>query len=388
MRSLVNATGMSFHRYAYDDIDWNLRMFGLVGPRGVGKTTLLLQRAKELAAQIGDGWANRVLYLSVDNIYFSGKSLVEQTDEFVRDGGAHLFIDEVHKYASWSRELKQIYDTHPDLHVAFTGSSVLDIRMGEADLSRRAPIYTMQGLSFREYLALFHGIETRPLTLEEILTTSPTIDALPHPLPLFKDYLTRGYYPFATDSQFETELLQVVSQTLEVDIPQFMGINALTSRKLKKLLTIIAQSVPFKPSMEKIAKMVNISRNDLGNYFAHMERAGLISQLLNEPNGIMSLGKVEKVYLDNPNMAYALSGETANIGNIRETFFFNQMRVRNVVTSSKLSDFRIGGKTFEVGGKKKGTRQIEEAEDGYVVRDDVEQGHGRILPLWTFGMNY
>ncbi len=373
-----------FHRYMYNIIDWQERMFGLVGPRGVGKTVLFLQYMKQHQEEGG------LFYVSADNTYFSNHSLVELADQFSKEGGRHLFIDEVHKYPNWSQELKQIYDTHPDMKVSFTGSSVLDITKGESDLSRRAPIYKMQGLSFREYLAMFHGIIDVPiLSLDEIIENKPfVIKDTPHPLPLFKEYLQKGYYPFAKDNLFSVKMNQIINLTMEVDIPQFANMNASTGRKLKKLMSIIAVSVPFKPIMDKISKMINVSRNDLSDYFLYMENAGMIAQVRDATNGIMGLGKVEKVYLDNPNLIYVLGEDFSNIGNIRETFFFNQIRVRNKITISKQSDFEINGITFEIGGKNKGQKQIENLKNAFIVKDDIEYGSGNIIPLWMFGLNY
>ena len=371
-----------FQRYMYDRINWNDRMFGLVGPRGVGKTILFLQYIKQNIDR------ERILYISADSTYFATHSLVDVADEFSKEGGRHLFIDEVHKYANWSRELKQIYDTHPDLKIAFTGSSILDINKGEADLSRRAPIYYMQGLSFREYLAMFHKIKVPVYRLDDILDNRAAIADVQHPLPLFRHYLQKGYYPFSSDSRFEVELNQVINFTRDVDIPQFARMNASTGQKLKKMLGIVAESAPFKPVMDKIAKMISVSRNDIGDYFYYMERAGMLGQLRNSSGGIMGLGKVEKIYLDNTNLAYILGGEATNIENIRETFFFNQMRVNHKVLSSDVSDFKIDNCTFEVGGKSKGKKQLVGVENGFVVKDDIEYGSGNVVPLWAFGLNY
>ena len=373
---------VDFQRYMAERINWNDRMFGLVGPRGVGKTILFLQYIKRNIDR------EKILYVSADNTYFATHSLIDVADEFSREGGRHLFIDEVHKYANWSRELKQIYDTHPDLKIAFTGSSILDINKGESDLSRRAPMYYMQGLSFREYLAMFHKIVVPTYSLDDILNHKALIADVQHPLPLFRDYLQKGYYPFSTDSRFEVELNQVINFTMEVDIPQFARMNASTGQKLKKLLGIVAESAPFKPVMDKIAKMISVSRNDIGDYFYYMERAGMLGQLRNSTGGIIGLGKVEKIYLDNTNLAYVLGGEATNIGNIRETFFFNQMRVNHKVLSSDVSDFEIDNHTFEVGGKNKGQKQLANVDSGFVVKDDIEYGSGNIVPLWAFGLNY
>lgn len=377
----IQETPLSFRRYKYTEIKWEARSFGLVGPRGVGKSTMLLQYIKEHLN------LSETLYVSADHLFFSTNSLVDLADRFVKMNGKHLFIDEIHKYAGWSRELKQIYDTHSELQIVISGSSILDIYRGMADLSRRVPIYEMQGLSFREYLALFHGIEVPAYTLDDILSQKVQLPVA-HPLPLWDDYLRRGYYPFGRDAEYEMELMQVINQTMEVDIPQFLETSATIGRKLKQLLMVVAQSVPFKPVMQKLADVTGISRNNISDYLLHMERAGMISQLRDSTGGIRGLGKVEKLYLDNPNLIYTLSPRQAEIGNVRETFFMNQMRVRHDVINSSISDFEIDGITFEIGGRKKGQKQIESAPRGIIVKDDIETGYANVVPLWAFGLNY
>ena len=378
----LKSTPTDFLRYKYERIKWDGRAFGIVGPRGVGKSTMILQHIK-LNLNVTD-----TLYVSADHLYFSEHSLVDLADYFVKMGGKHLFIDEIHKYEGWSREIKQIYDSYDELQIVISGSSILDIYKGMADLSRRFPIYEMQGLSFREYLKLFHGIDAPVFSLDEILSHKAVLNDVKHPLPLFKDYLRRGYYPFGRDEEFEMELLQVINQTMEVDIPTHLQTNVSLGKKLKSLLMVVAKSVPFKPVMQRLAEATGISRNDIANYLFYMERAGMITQLRDSTGGIRGLGKVEKLYLDNTNLIYALSPEHADIGNVRETFFMNQMRVMNDVTSSSISDFEIDGKTFEIGGRKKGQKQIENAEEGYIVKDDIESGYANVIPLWAFGLNY
>ena len=378
----LKSTPTDFLRYKYNQIKWQGRFWGLVGPRGVGKSTMLLQYIK-LHLNIKD-----TLYVSADQLYFSEHKLVELADHFVKMGGKHLFIDEIHKYEGWSRELKQIYDSYDDLQVVISGSSILDIYKGLADLSRRVPIYHMQGLSFREYLRLFHQIETPVYSLEDILVHKAVIPGVEHPLPLFQDYLRRGYYPFGKDEEFEMELLQVITQTMEVDIPQHLLANISLGRKLKSLLLVVAKSVPFKPVMQRLADATGISRNDMPSYLIYMERAGMIAQLRDATGSLRGLGKVEKLYLDNTNLIYTLSPDKADIGNVRETFFMNQTRVANEVISSPISDFEIDGKTFEIGGRKKGQKQIQDAAEGYIVKDDLENGYANTIPLWAFGLNY
>lgn len=380
-RKLKN-TPVEFLRYKYNQIKWESRAFGLVGPRGVGKSTMLLQYIKQNLDM------KDTLYLSADNLYFAEHKLVDLADSFVKMGGKHLFIDEIHKYEGWSRELKQIYDSYDDLQIVISGSSILDIYKGMADLSRRMPIYEMQGLSFREYLRLFHGIDVPVYSMEDILTHKAVINGIEHPLPLFHDYLKRGYYPFGRDAEFEIELMQVINQTMEIDIPMHIKANVSVGRKLKSLIMVVSKSVPFKPVMQKLADVTGISRNDIPDYLIYMERAGMISQLRNATGGLRGLGKVEKLYLDNTNLIYALAPEHADIGNVRETFFMNQTRVCNDVRSSDISDFEIDNKVFEIGGRKKGQKQIENASDGYIVKNDIESGYANVIPLWAFGLNY
>lgn len=379
---LISEVDTAFIRYSYHRINWQNRLVGLVGPRGVGKTTLVLQYIKNNLN------IHQTLYVTAEDFYFAKNRLTDLADSFVKSGGKYLFIDEIHKYSDWSKELKLIYDYHKDLKVVFTGSSVLDIKKGTSDLSRRAVVYTMQGLSFREYLKLFHQTEVSKFSLEEILNHQVDLPQIPHPLPLFDEYLKRGYYPFSIEGDFDLRLQQVVNQTLESDIPTYADMNVSTGRKLKQLLAIVAESVPFKPNMSKIAEMLNISRNNIADYLLYMEEAGMVAQLRNETGGIRGLGKVEKVYLDNTNLVYNLARENQNTGNVRETFFLNQLSVKHQVVSSSLADFKIEHIEFEVGEKNKGLKQIKSAKKGFVVKADIERGYLNTIPLWHFGLMY
>ena len=380
--TLLQNTSSDFKRYLYDNVSWNSRMVGIIGARGVGKTTMILQHIKEKSD------SKKALYVSADDMYFSENRLLDLADDFYKNAGERLFIDEIHKYKDWSRELKNIYDSFPTLKIIFTGSSVLDILKGSSDLSRRAIIYKLQGLSFREYLKFYHNYETKVYSLEKIVNNEVKLENIQHPLPLFNDYLKRGYYPFGIENEMNLRLDQIIIQTLESDIPQYANLNVGTSRKLKRLLSIIAESVPFKPNFSKISAMIGVSRNSLDDYFSHMEKAGLIGQLRNEISGIRGLGKVDKVYLDNTNIIFNLVRDKSDVGNLRETFFFNQMRVKNEVISSRKADFVIDNYTFEVGGKNKQQNQIEKDGKSFVVKDDIEYGYRNVIPLWTFGLNY
>lgn len=369
-------------RYKYNEIEWRGHALGLVGPRGVGKSTMLLQYIKMQLEE------KDTLYVSADHLYFASHTLVDLADRFYKMGGKHLFIDEIHRYEGWSVEVKQIFDSYSDLQLVISGSSILEITKGMADLSRRVPIYEMQGLSFREYLHLFHGIRMDALPMGRLLRHDYGIPGVEHPLPLFHDYLRRGYYPFGMDAAYDIELMQVVAQTMESDIPLYLNTNVSIGRKLKQLLMVVAESVPFKPVMQKLADLTGISRNYIQDYLMYMERAGMIAQLRDAVGGIRGLGKTEKIYLDNTNLIYVLAPKRADIGNVRETFFMNQLRVVGDMMCSPVSDFLVDGMTFEIGGRKKGQKQISEIDNAYVVKDDIETGFANVIPLWAFGLLY
>lgn len=382
-RLLLDNTDTKFVRYLHDKIAWESRLIAILGARGVGKTTLLLQHIK----LYGD--VNRSLFVTADDLYFSYNTLISLASKFYSEGGKILYIDEIHKYPNWSREVKNIYDTQPQLQVVYTGSSILELERGGADLSRRKLEYKLEGLSFREFINISRGIAVRVHTLDEILTNSIEFPLeTERPLLLFKEYLQQGYYPFFKDTEYHIRLLSVLNQILENDIPDFAQMNVPTVAKLKKLLYIIAMSVPFKPNFSKLARDLDISRNSISDLMLYLEKAGVINQLRDETNGISLLGKVEKVYLSNPNLSYAISADTPNIGNVRETIFLALLRVTHPVLNSKIADFVIDNRTFEVGGKSKGQRQIEGVDNAYIVKDDIEYGYNNILPLWAFGLLY
>lgn len=380
---LLSDTNTDFLRYLHDKIIWTDRMIAIVGARGVGKTTMMLQRIK-LHHNISD-----TLYVTADDMYFADHKLLDLAEQFVKMGGKYLFIDEIHRYANWSKELKLIYDYLPHLQVVFTGSSMLDIYRGTDDLSRRVQLYALHGMSFREYLNLRYYLQLQPLSLDDVLHHNVAFDGVDYPLAAFKDYLNNGYYPFSREvGLYHERLRQIVQLILDVDIPQFANMNAATSQKLKQLLAIIAKSVPFKPNYSKIAAIMGVSRDVLPDYILYMERAGLVNRLFTATTGIRELGKVAKIYLNNTNLAYALGGSNTDIGNIRETFFFNQLSVKADVRESPVSDFLVDGFTFEIGGRKKGGKQIADTDNAYIVKDDIEFGFANTIPLHHFGMLY
>ena len=382
MYTKIKALNTDYVRYMDGRIKWENKMLGLVGPRGVGKTTLFLQH------MVNSGHLEESLYVTADNLYFADHTLYETAEAFYKEGGLFLYVDEIHRYKNWSQELKNIYDAFPDLTVYFTGSSILDITRGAYDLSRRAPQYFMQGLSFREWLGMKRGIMFEPLTLDQVLTEQVEIPGVAHPLPLFKEYLKCGYYPFGDEVDFPVKLEQAVGATLDVDIPQFADMRAPTSRKLKKLMVAVSDMAPFKPNMTQLASMVQTTRNSLEDYLELMDKAGLIARLETTDKELKRIAKPEKVYLDNSNLAYALSEDVPNIGTVRETFFFNQLRLDHKVFASPVSDFLVDGKTFEIGGSSKGVTQIKGVDDGFLAKDDIEYKYKNSIPLWTFGLLY
>lgn len=379
----LDRTKTDFVRYLHDDINWGARLNAILGARGVGKTTLMFQHI------LLSGERDTSLVVFADDIYFSKHTLLDMADMFYRNGGKHLYIDEVHKYKNWSTEIKNIYDQIPDLQIVYTGSSILDLEKGGADLSRRQLRNYMHGMSFREWLQMTKGIVVPRLSFDDILLAKVSFPYSEHrPLPLFKEYLKTGYFPFCLEEDYLERVSAVVEQTLETDIPQFAGLSVGVMYKLKQLMQIMSQISPFKPNYSDLARDVSVARNDLKDYLFYLEKSGMIQSLPSPTFGIARLAKAEKIYLDNTNLMYALYGSQPDLGNVRETFFFNQMRVRNTVTASEVSDFMVGGYTFEVGGRKKGRRQIAEVPNSFLVKDDIEYGAPSTIPLWMFGLNY
>lgn len=379
----LDNTSTTFVRYPQNSIRWDARLNAILGARGVGKTTLMFQHIK-LAGQ-----RDMSMVVFADDIFFSHHTLLDMADTFYKNGGKYLYIDEVHKYNNWSTEIKNIYDQIPGLNIVYTGSSILDLEKGGADLSRRQLKNYMYGMSFREWLQMVKNIEVPQLTLEQILAGNIVFPYDKHrPLPLFKEYLECGYYPFGRDINFIERINAVVDQTLETDIPQFAGLSVGVMRKIKQLMQIISQITPFKPNYSDLARDLTVNRNDLKEYLFYLEKSGLIQNLSASDHGLNLLAKVEKVYLDNTNLMFTLCGGLPDTGNLRETFFFNQMKVRHSVFSSEVADFLVDGHTFEVGGRKKGKKQIAGQVDAYVVKDDIEYADGNVIPLWAFGLTY
>ncbi|MHA7831999.1 MAG: ATP-binding protein [Flagellimonas sp.] len=384
-------TSTDFVRSIMDEIHWDARLIGIKGARGIGKTTLLLQYIKlHLSGSLG-----QTLYVSLDDIWFNHHSLIELVRDFERQGGRYLFLDEVHKYSGWAQELKNIYDSYPNLKIVFTGSSLLEILNARADLSRRAVVYTMQGFSFREYVGVESGTLLKPLSLDQILENhievTQQINDKIKPFQYFDNYLKHGYYPFYKEELdlYEMRLGEVVNMILEIELPLLRNVDMAYVTKVKQLLVIIAESVPFVPNVSKLSDKIGINRATLLSYLNYLDEIGLTYNLYKDAHGISKLQKPSKVYLENTNLIFLLARNNANLGNLRETFFSNQLSYRHLLGYTDIGDFLVDGKlTFEIGGKGKGHKQIKKVANSYVVADDILYGSQNKIPLWLFGFLY
>lgn len=381
----------AFERELERKINWNARLISVRGSRGTGKTTLFLQHIKKTFSNN----LNKVLYVNLDNIYFSNNTLVELAEKFASRGGTHLFIDEVHKYENWSKEIKNLYDDFPELHIAFTGSSLLEILNGRADLSRRTLVYELTGLSFREYLSLIKAHDFPIFTLEEILKNNEQISAeiasKIKPFEFFDDYLSFGYYPYFLEGKddYFNRLNETLNMILEVELPMLRGLEIAYIPRIKKLLAVIGESAPFIPNITQLAAKIGISRQTLLIYLKYLEDAKLINQLYKKSRGLSVLEKPEKILMENTNLIELFNGENANTGSRRETFVLNQLLHSHKVDFSEESDFFVDSKyTFEVGRKNKKRKQIQEIPDSYIIADDIEFGTDRQIPIWLLGFMY
>jgi len=389
--SRINSIDTTFKRYLWHLINWNSRLISITGARGVGKTTLLLQYIREYLNDSPD----EVIYVNMDDLYFSKNALTDFADEFVKKGGKYLFLDEVHKYKNWSQEIKNIYDYFPDLKIVVTGSSALNIYRGNADLSRRAIHYKMHGLSFREFISLKYNIQFVVITLDDLLSNAfriiPGIVNKIKPLKLFEEYLQFGYYPFFREGEadFQNRLKQTVNHVLDSDLPSVENIDFNSVYFLRKLISILAEIVPYKPNIVKLSQQVGVSRETLVRYLYLLERADLLILLQTGTHGIGKMNKPEKIYLNNPNLVNSLADSHSNQGTLRETFFINQLQVLHKINGSDKGDFRVNDKyTFEIGGKNKKQRQITGIDNAFIAADDIEYPQQNKIPLWLFGFLY
>ncbi|NCO02317.1 MAG: AAA family ATPase [Epsilonproteobacteria bacterium] len=394
---LLHKVNLDKKRYLYSKINWSLKSIGILGQRGLGKTTMMLQHIKENFTKV-----NSALYVSLDNPYMQSVSLFEFAKFFEQHGGEVLFVDEVHKYEDWSTHIKNIYDTL-ELKVVFSGSSILQISQQNSDLSRRSIVYTLENLSFREYLELLDIYKFESFTLENILENhipiAQTVVEHIKPLMHFKEYLQYGAYPFILEDKevYHQKIIQMINLILETDLPHINHIDISQIAKLKKLLYLLATNVPFIPNITDIAKATNISRPKVYDYLEYLERAKVINSIKSKEKGYNIMAKPEKLFMQNTNISYAITA-SLDTGSAREAFFVNQIKnalfsqtrlIDDRIFSSKKGDFLVNDKyTFEVGGKNKDFSQIKDIKNSYLVLDDIEVGYGAKIPLWLFGFLY
>ncbi|MBP7553966.1 MAG: AAA family ATPase [Spirochaetes bacterium] len=391
-----------FKRYFYFENNLDNRFSIITGGRGVGKTVFIIQY---IMKKFNDIFTDKAIYIPVDHIFVENKSLYSIAEEFYKYGGKLICLDEIHKYSNWSKEMKSIYDTFPELQIIASGSSALEISKGSNDLSRRAILYSMNGLSFREFLALYHSIDIKSYFFEDLIkghqeisnTIYETINKADKKiLKLFSEYLEYGYYPYFKEfndkKYYYVTLEQNVKTTLESDLlsihPNITGVSL---KKIKKLLAIISKSVPFTPDLKNLKNLVEVAdERTLKTYLKYLEDAGIIICLSKRGRGLGELEKPEKIYLNNTNLIYALS-ENKNFekGNIRETFFVNNLSFREKIATSKQGDFIVSDKYIvEVGGRNKDFNQIKDIENSFLVLDEIETGFKNKIPLWLFGFLY
>ena len=388
--TLLRSIHNNFRRYLHDKINWNQRMIGIKGPRGSGKTTLMLQHLKyDLGEQSGKG-----LYITADHTWFYNHSLLDTAMDWYQQGGEVLLIDEVHKYPNWSRELKNIYDGLPQLRVIFSASSALDIYRGQADLSRRVISYSLPGLSFREYLILSGTASFPAISLEEIRSQHREISAnildKIHPLPLFSKYLKSGYLPIFSEGEQEylPKLDQIVNAVVDMDLAYIASYNAGTAVKVKKLLGVIAESAPFKPNISALSNKLDIPRDRILEYIYQLRDARLLNVLSIAGKGVSRLQKPDKIFLENTNLSYAIN-PLPDKGTLRETFLLGQLlNAGHDVFEPSSGDFLTNDLTIEVGGKNKTSKQVRDATSYLIAADDIEMGFGTKVPLWLFGFLY
>ena len=387
---ILQQQGLDVIRPLSSKIDWNNRLISILGARGTGKTTLMLQQMKVVY-----GTSAEAMYITMDDIYFTTNRLSDLAQNFRQQGGKILFIDEVHKYPDWAREIKNIYDFYRDLKIVFTGSSILDISRQNADLSRRAVQYELTGLSYREFLHFTGYTNLETINLNELLIhhveIANDLSANFKPLQFFSDYLKYGYYPFFLENinTYHMRVEKVVRLIIEQDLQFIAGFNPHHARKIYQLLYILATNVPFKPNISKLSEKTGISRNTIIEYLHYLTSGRLINALAASGKSISTLQKPGKIFLENTNLLYALTPDAIDKGAMREAFFMNQLKNNGHEISLPLKgDFYINDYTFEIGGKGKSSKQLQGIDQSFVVMDDIEAGIGNKIPLWLFGLLY
>lgn len=377
-------------RYLMSQIPKDQRLVLIRGSRGTGKTTLLLQ----FLGSLGHPSA-RAAYISLDDIIFNRYPAEDFADWFVKRGGEYLFIDEVHRNPHWSVIVKSLYDRYPNLKMVISGSSALQMEKGEADLSRRMLTFNLNELSLREFILMKYDMDFPAISIDKLLNDHERIarevSSQAKPLMLFDEYLKYGAYPYFLEGiqYYNERVANTVNAVLDTDLPAVSGITYGTILKIRKLLSVLAEAVPFTPNINELSGKVGVSRDLLYRYLHLLEQAGLIYQLRRDSRGISMMSKPEKIYLHNTNLSQALTLHTADKGSERETFFLNQVSARYKVNYPEKGDFVVSGVyTFEVGGRKKTGKQIAEVDNAFVVKDNIEHGSGKTIPLWLFGFLY
>ncbi len=390
-RMFISQVDMSIVREIVDKINWQKQLVAIKGSRGVGKTTLMRQYIKKTyGVQPG-----KALYCVMDSIYFTTHSLLDMAEKFYMMGGEHLFLDEVHKYPIWSKEIKEINDLYPNLKVTFTGSSLIQILNADADLSRRVLSYTMEGLSFREFLHFYKGIQLPIFSLQEILQDPDSIcdkvNEVCRPQQMFEEYLRVGYYPFydGNETEYYSRIENVINFIVEQEMPLFCGVEPAFTRKMKAMLLFLASNLPYEVNIAKLASYLELNKSTVLSYLSSMQRAELLHLLYADNKSVTKMQKPDKIFLHNTNMLFALA-QNSVIGTIRECFVVNQLAVNHTVEYGKsVGDFKIDGKiTFEVGGHDKSFDQIANVPDSYILADSMEYPIGKKLPIWLVGMTY
>lgn len=389
---LLELTPTAIVRQWAKSINWDARMMSIRGQKGVGKSTMMLQYIKLHYNPLD----RQVLYVSCDDNYFNSHTLLELAERFYLAGGKHLFLDEIHKYEDWSREVKEIYDFYPTMRVVLSGSSLLSLTKGNADLSRRCVNHDLQGLSFREFLHFYKGIELPTYSLEELLH-DPTrlieeMNKAGRPVALFHEYLKYGYYPYYLNNEtdYYTTIQQVVNHIIDDEMPRICKVDIGNTRKLKSLLTTLAASVPFQVDISKLSVISGIKRDTVVSYLGYLGKAKLIQLLYSDVKSVKRMQKPDKIFMENTNLLYAWATEPVQIGTARETFVVNQLAANHTVEYRKSNgDFLVDGKyVFEVGGENKDFTQIADIPNSYILSDDLETAIGKKLPIWAVGFGY
>ena len=378
-------------QWAYS-INWDARLMAIRGPKGVGKSTMMLQYIKQHYAYLD----RQALYVSCDDAYFATHSLLELAEQFYLTGGKRLFIDEIHKYENWSTEIKEIYDSYPTMKMVISGSSLLSLTAGDADLSRRCINHDIQGLSFREFLHFYKGIEMPIYPLEDVLTNPASLiqemNSKGRPVALFQEYLRNGYYPYYLDNETDYYLAiqQVVNHTIDDELTKICKVDVGNTRKIKALMTMLCASEPYQLDISKLSVQSGLKRETVLAYLNYMDKAKLLHLLYCDLVNAKRMQKPDKIYIDNSNMLYAWATTPVRIGTARETFVVNQLSAKHQVEfGKKKGDFKIDGiYTIEVGGEDKDFRQIANLPNSYVLADNIETAIGHKLPIWVVGFLY